>query len=162
MTRAWWVAAVCLVFGAVPVAAQSTGSVRIQGGLSASGPGLAGTASLLAHFGSFSVGPELGAAGLGDDGDVWHLGGVFGLGSSAEGIHPRATLGVARYSWKPGEGWVPLGIFGVSLGVGAWITRPGSGLSPGAELRWHHQLQDVGAGKELSFVTLTVGLASHW
>ena len=37
MTRAWWVAAVCLGFGVVPAAAQQTGSVGIQGGLSASG-----------------------------------------------------------------------------------------------------------------------------
>ena len=55
MTRAWWVAAVCLGFGVVPAAAQQTGSVGIQRGLSASGPALAGTANLLAEFGSFSI-----------------------------------------------------------------------------------------------------------
>src|SRR5258705_1816603 len=162
MTRAWWVAAVCLGFAVVPAAAQQTGSVGVQGGLSASGPALAGTASLLAKFGSFSIGPEMGVSDLGDGAKAWHVGGTFGLGASTGRIRPQGTVGVARYSWDRCAGCVPLGVLGISLGAGASLARPTSRLSLDTELRWHRQLQRVGAPEAMSFVTVMLGLRLHW
>jgi len=162
MTCAWWVAAVCLAFGVVPAAAQQTGSVGIHGGLSASGPALAGTASLLAEFGSFSLGPEVGAAGLGDGANAWHAGGAVGFGASTGRIRPHATLGVARYSWRTCDDCASLGLLGISLGAGASLARPTSWLTLDTELRWHRQLQRVGTPEAMSFVTAVLGLGLHW
>ncbi len=162
MTRAWWVAVVCLGFGVVPAAAQQTGSVGIQGGLSASGPALAGTANLLAEFGSFRLGPEVGVSGLGDGAKAWHVGGTFGLGASTGRIRPHGAVGVARYSWNMCAGCPSLGLLGISLGAGASLVRPPSRLSLETELRWHRQLQRVGASETMSFVTVTLGPRLHW
>jgi len=162
MTRAWWVAAVCLGFGVVPAAAQQTGSVGIQRGLSAPGPALAGTANLLAEFGSFSIGPEVGVSGLGDGAKAWHVGGAFGLGASAGRIRPHGAVAVARYSWKVCGDCASLGLLGISLGAGASLVRPPSGLSLETELRWHRQLQRVGASETMSFVTVTLGPTLRW
>ena len=157
MTRPWCATAACLALAAAPADAQQTGSVGIDGGLSASGPGLAARANLLAQFGRFSLGPEVGASGLGDGADVWHAGGVFRLTAPAGRIRrAHATAGVAYYSWNR------LSLLGISLGAGAWLARPASWLSLGAELRWHRQVQRLGAAQEMSFVTVTLGLALHW
>lgn len=162
MTRAWWLAAVCLAFGVVPAVAQQTGSVGIQGGLSTSGPAFAGAGHLLAEFGSISLGPEVGAAGLGDGTHVWHAGGAFGIGAAAGRIRPHGTVGVARYSWKTCGDCAALGLLGVSLGAGASLVHPTSGLSLETDLRWHRQLQRVGAPEAMSFVTVMLGLGLHW
>ena len=162
MTRAFWVLAISVLFAAVPAAAQQTGSVGIQGGLSASGPALAGSANLLAEFGSFGVGPEVGVSGLGDHADAWHIGGLFELGALTGKIRPHGTLGVARYSWRTCGDCASLGLLGVSLGAGASLVHSTSGLSLETDLRWHRQLQSVGAPEAMSFVTVTLGPALNW
>lgn len=162
MTRPSWVTAACLTLAAAPVAAQQTGSIGIDGGLSASGPGLAARANLLAQFGPFSLGPEVGASGLGGGADVWHAGGAFRLSATAGRIRANGTAGVAYYSWNRCAECLRLTLLGISLGAGTWFARPASWLSLGAELRWHRQLQSVGAGEEMSFMTVMLGLALHW
>jgi hypothetical protein len=162
MTRASWVAATCVVFAAAPAAAQQTGSVGIQGGLSASGPALAGSANLLAEFGSFGVGPEVGVSGLGDGANAWHVGAAFELAATAGKIRPHGAVGVARYSWKTCGDCASLGLLGISLAAGASLVHSTSGLSLETDLRWHRQLQSIGAPEAMSFVTVTLGPALHW
>jgi len=162
MTRPWWTTAACLTLAAAPAAAQQTGSFGIDGGLSASGPGVAARANLLAQFGLFSLGPEVGASGLGDGADVWHAGGAFRLSATAGRIRANGTAGVAFYSWNRCAQCVRLSLLGISVGAGAWLARPASWLSLGADLRWHRQVQRLGAAQEMSFVTVTLGLALHW
>lgn len=162
MTRVCWGVVVCLTLGVTaPVSAQQTGSVGVRGGLCASGPGLAGTVNFLAEFDRWSLGAEVGAAGLGDEADAWHAGGAFVVVASVGRIRPHATLGVARYSWSRCAG-CQVGLLGISLGAGASVARPESSLSLDTELRWHHQAQRLGGPEEMSFVTLMLGLALHW
>ena len=164
--RATWVAwfvAGCVVLGLSSSSfAENIGSARVEGGMSGSGPAFAGSAGLMAQFGWLSLGPEVGAAGLGDGASVWNLGGLIEVGGTKEGIQPHATVGIARYSWKTCEDCSSWGVAGYSLGAGAWLTRAASALSPGAEIRWHHQLQDVADGEVLSYATITLGLRAHW
>jgi hypothetical protein len=151
-----------VALGAAPAAAQQTGSIGIDGGVTVSGPGLAGRANLLAHFGSFSVGPEVGASVLGNAADVWHGGGALRLTATARRIRPYGTAGVAYYSWNRCAQCARLTLLGVSLGAGMWLAHPAPRLSLGLEMRWHRQLQRLGTPQEMSFVTVTLGLALHW
>jgi len=162
MTRPSWVTAAYLTLVAAPAATQQTGSVGIDGGLSASGPGLAARANLLAQFGAFSLGPEVGASGLGDGAEVWHAGGAFRLSGTAGRIRAHGTAGVSYYSWNRCAECGRLSLLGISVGAGARLARPASWLSLGADLRWDRQVQGLGAAQEMSFVTVTLGLALHW
>lgn len=164
MRRTWPAVALCLALGAVPATGQPIGSLDILGGLSLSGPALAVDVRYLAELGRLRPGLEAGLSGLNGGGDVWYLGGVLKLGPTTGTMRPYGTLGVADYQWKVGRsewGW-RYGLLGFSLGGGVSFVRPGSRWSLETELRWHRQLQRLGAATELSFMTATAGIGVHW
>ncbi len=161
MTRTLAVAA-CLALAAGPGAAQRLGSLAVHAGVTSSGPGLAARANLMAHLGRVSLGPEAGTAGLGDGAGAWHAGGLLAVTLPGQRVRVHGTAGLAYYSWRQCGDCLRLELLGASLGAGAWFARPARPLALGAGLRWHRQLQRLGAPRDMSFVTAMLGFAIEW